>query len=131
MSKSLLLRLLSTRKKIPPHQLSFLIPPRGHLKSVKYLDIKIVQTLVANIMLMISPLIWVKLMLFSSKWENMFDLKYSDPSILLYLASTYSIWAQNCSTIQRVIFLQKNAIRVINFQPRKFHGSPYSNKTSF
>ena len=50
-------QVLFNEKKIPPHQLSFLIPPRGHLKSVKYLDIKIVQTLVANIMLMISPLI--------------------------------------------------------------------------
>ena len=34
------------------------------------------------------------------------------------------IWAQNCSTIQRIIILQKNAIRIINFQPRNFYTSP-------
>ena len=39
------------------------------------------------------------------------------------------VWAQNCSTIQQIIVLQKKAIIIINFQPRNFHTSPYSNKT--
>ena len=34
--------------------------------------------------------------------------------------------AQNCSTIQRIVILQKKekAVRIINFQPRNFHTSP-------
>ena len=33
------------------------------------------------------------------------------------------VWAQNCSTIQRIVILQKKAIRIINFQPRNSHTS--------
>ena len=40
------------------------------------------------------------------------------------------VWAQNCSTIQRIVILQKNAIRVINFQPRNFHTSPLFKQNS-
>ena len=36
----------------------------------------------------------------------------------------------NCSTIQRIIILQKNPIRIINFQPRNFHTSPLLKKNS-
>ena len=28
------------------------------------------------------------------------------------------VWAQNCSTIQRIVILQKKVVRIINFQPR-------------
>ena len=41
-----------------------------------------------------------------------------------YLSCCCLVWAQNCSTIQRIIILQKKAIRIINFQPRNFHTSP-------
>ena len=41
-----------------------------------------------------------------------------------YLSYCFLVWAQNCSTIQRIIILQKKAIRIINFQPRNFHTSP-------
>ena len=41
-----------------------------------------------------------------------------------YLSYCCLVWAQNCSTIQRIIILQKKAIRIINFQPRHFHTSP-------
>ena len=40
-----------------------------------------------------------------------------------YLSYCCLVWAQNCSTIQRIIILQKKAIRIINFQPRNFHTS--------
>ena len=38
-----------------------------------------------------------------------------------YLSFCCLIWAQNCSTIQRIVILQKKAIRIINFQPRNSH----------
>ena len=34
------------------------------------------------------------------------------------------VWAQNCTTIQRIIILQKKDIRTNDFQPRNFHTSP-------
>ena len=34
------------------------------------------------------------------------------------------VWAQNRSTIQRILILQKKAVRIINFQPRNSHTSP-------
>ena len=40
-----------------------------------------------------------------------------------YLSYCCLIWAQNCSTIQRIAILQKKAIRIINFQPRNSHTS--------
>ena len=40
------------------------------------------------------------------------------------------VWAQNCSTIQQIIILQKKAIRIINFQPRNFHTSPLFKQNS-
>ena len=47
-----------------------------------------------------------------------------------YLSYCCLVWAQNCSTIQRITFLQKNAIRIINFQPRNFHTSPLFKQNS-
>ena len=41
-----------------------------------------------------------------------------------YLSYCCLVWAQNCSTIQRIIIFQKKVIRIINFQPRNFHTSP-------
>ena len=38
-----------------------------------------------------------------------------------YLSYCCFIWAQNCSTIQRIAILQKKAVRIINFQPRNSH----------
>ena len=40
-----------------------------------------------------------------------------------YLSYYCLVWAQNCSTIQRIVILQKTAIRIINFQPRNSHTS--------
>ena len=49
-------------------------------------------------------------------------------SIYFAIFGSYSsycclVWAQNCSTIQRIVILQKKAIRIINFQPRNSHTS--------
>ena len=41
-----------------------------------------------------------------------------------YLSYCCLVWAQNRSTIQRILILQKKAVRVINFQPRNSHTSP-------
>ena len=38
-----------------------------------------------------------------------------------YLSYCSLVWAQNYSTIQRIIILQKKNIRIINLQPRNFH----------
>ena len=40
------------------------------------------------------------------------------------------VCAQNCSTIQRIIILQKKAIRIINFQPKNFHINSLLKKNS-
>ena len=34
------------------------------------------------------------------------------------------VWAQNFSSIKRILILQKNAVRIINFQPRNSYTSP-------
>ena len=47
-----------------------------------------------------------------------------------YLSYCCLVWAQNYSTIQRIIILQKKAIRIINFQPRRFHTSPLFKQNS-
>ena len=41
-----------------------------------------------------------------------------------YLSYCCLVWAQNFSTIQRILILQKKAVRIINFQPRNFYTSP-------
>ena len=40
-----------------------------------------------------------------------------------YLSYCCLVWAQNCSTIQRILILQKKAVKIINFQPRNSHTS--------
>ena len=40
------------------------------------------------------------------------------------------VWAKNCSTIQRILILQKKANEVINFQPKNFHTSPLFKQNS-
>ena len=47
-----------------------------------------------------------------------------------YLSYCCLVWAQNCSTIQRIIILQKKAIRIINYQPRNFYASPLFKQNS-
>ena len=41
-----------------------------------------------------------------------------------YLSYCCLVWAQNCSTIQRIVILQKESVRIINFKPRNSHTSP-------
>ena len=41
-----------------------------------------------------------------------------------YLSYCCLAWAQNFSTIERIVILQKKAVRIINFQLRNFHTSP-------
>ena len=47
-----------------------------------------------------------------------------------YLSYCCLAWAQNFSTIQKVLTLQNNAVRIINFQPRNFHTSPLFKQNS-
>ena len=47
-----------------------------------------------------------------------------------YLPYCCLLWAQNYSTIQRIIILQNQVIRIINLQPRNFHTSPLFKKDS-
>ena len=43
-----------------------------------------------------------------------------------YLSYCCLVWAQNCSTIQRIVRLEKKAVRIINFQSRNSHTSHLS-----
>ena len=47
-----------------------------------------------------------------------------------YLSYCCLVWAQNFSTIQRILIVQKNAVRITNFQPRSFHTSPLFKQNS-
>ena len=47
-----------------------------------------------------------------------------------YLLYSCLVWAQNFSTIQRIVSLQKKAVRIINFQQRNFHTSPLFKQNS-
>ena len=47
-----------------------------------------------------------------------------------YLFYCCLVWAQNFGTIQRIVILQKKAIRIINFQLRNFHTSPLFEQNS-
>ena len=42
----------------------------------------------------------------------------------LHLNYCCLVWSQNCSAINRLVILQKKALRIINFQPRNSHSSP-------
>ena len=65
--------------------------------------------------------------------------QYVSPKILksIYFAIFKShlsycslIWAQFFRTIERIVILQKVAVRIINFQPRNFHTSPLFKQSS-
>ena len=47
-----------------------------------------------------------------------------------YLFYCCLVWAQNSSTIQRIVNLQKKAVRIIDFQPWNFHTSPLFKQNS-
>ena len=47
-----------------------------------------------------------------------------------YLSYCCLVWAQNCSTIQRIIVLQEKAVRIINFEPRNSHTNPLFKQSS-
>ena len=47
-----------------------------------------------------------------------------------YLSYCCLVWAQNCCTIQRIVILQKKAVRIINFEPRNSHTSPLFKQSS-
>ena len=47
-----------------------------------------------------------------------------------YLSYCCLVWAQNSSTIQRIVILPKKAVRIINFQPRNSHTSPLFKQSS-
>ena len=47
-----------------------------------------------------------------------------------YLSYCCLVWAQNSSTIQRIVILQKKAVRIINFQPKNSHTSPLFKQSS-
>ena len=47
-----------------------------------------------------------------------------------YLSYCCLFWAQNRSTIQRIVLLQKKTVTIINLQPRNFHSSPLFKQNS-
>ena len=47
-----------------------------------------------------------------------------------YVSLKILVWAQNFSTIQQIVILQKKPVRIINFQPRNFHTSPLFKQNS-
>ena len=66
--------------------------------------------------------------------------KYVSPKILRfiyfaifdsYLSYSCLVWAQNCSTIQRIIILQKRLLELLIFNQEISIPVPYSNKTPF
>ena len=97
-------------------------------ESVKYLGVKIDTTLSwqyhvndvsiklnrANVLLF-KMRKYVSLKILKSIYFAIFDS---------YLSYCCLVWARNRSTIQRILILQKKAVRVINFQPRNSHTSP-------
>ena len=47
-----------------------------------------------------------------------------------HLSCCCLVWAQNCSTIQRIEILQNKTVRIINLQPKNFHTSPLFKQNS-
>ena len=47
-----------------------------------------------------------------------------------YLSYCYLACAQNCSTIQPIVFFTKKAVTIINFKPRNSHTSPLFQQSS-
>ena len=97
-------------------------------ESVKYLDVKIDTNLtwqhhVNDLSIKLNR---ANALLFKIR-------KYVSPKILrsIYFAIFDShlsycclVWAQNFSSIKRILILQKKPVRIINFQPRNSHTSP-------
>ena len=48
-----------------------------------------------------------------------------------YLSYCCLAWAQNCSTIQQIIILQKRLLELLIFDQKRSIPVPYSNKTPF
>ena len=46
-----------------------------------------------------------------------------------YLNYCCLVWNQNCNTINRLVILQKQALKIINFQPRNSYSSPLSKRS--
>ena len=97
-------------------------------KSVKYLGLKIDANLIweHHVHDLSIKLNRANALLFKMR-------KYVSPKILrsIYFAIFDShlsycclVWAQNFSSIKRILILQKKAVRIINFQPRNSHTSP-------
>ena len=98
-----------------------------HIESVKYLGVKIDANLTwqhhvtdlsiklnrANALLFKMRKL-VSLKILRSIYFAIFDS---------YLSYCCLVWAQNFSTIQQILILQKKAVKIINFQPRNFHTS--------
>ena len=40
------------------------------------------------------------------------------------LVYSFIVWAQNINTVNRLIILQKKALRIVNFEDHLFHSSP-------
>ena len=64
------------------------------------------------------------------KYVTLKTLRFIYFAIFDYLSYCYRAWAQNVCTIQRILILQKKAVRSINFQPRNFHSSPLFKQNS-
>ena len=105
-----------------------------HTESVKYLGVKIDTNLSwqyhvndlsiklnrANALLF-KMRKYVSLKILRSIYFAIFDF---------YLSYCCLAWAQNFSTIQRIIILQKKAIRIISFKLRNSHASPLFKQNS-
>ena len=51
-------------------------------------------------------------------------------SIKKHFGTLWRVWAENCSTIQRILVLQKIAVGVISFQSRICHNSSFFKQSS-
>ena len=97
-------------------------------ESVKYLGVKIDTTLSwqYHVNDLSIKLIRANALLFKMrKYVSLKILKSIYFAIFdSYLSYCCLVWAHNRSTIQRILILQKKAVRIINFQPRNSHTSP-------
>ena len=58
------------------------------------------------------------------------DINLRECNFDSYLSYCCLAWARNFGTIQWIVILQKEAIRIINFQPKNFHASPLFKQNS-
>ena len=102
-------------------------------ESIKYLGVKIDTNLtwqhhVNDLSIKLNR---GKALLFKiGKYVTLKTLRFIYFAIFDYLSYCYRAWAQNVCTIQRILILQKKAVRSINFQPRNFHSSPLFKQNS-